>query len=612
MVKSGTGTWLLAGASSYTGGTTVSAGTLKAGVANSAFGSISSAMTVAGGAIVDVNGFSTLLGSLSGAGTVQNGSATPTTMNAGYNGSSTIFSGVMQNGTGVFSFAKQGGGTLTLSGSNTFTGGVFIAAGILSVSSLADGGVASGIGAGSTGATSLTLSGGTLQYTGGGTSTNRLFSAGTSGGTIDASGSGALNFTGTGGMGFNSQTGARTLTLTGTNTGANTLAAIVGDNGGATSLTKSGVGSWVLTGANTYSGATTISAGILQTNSGAGLGSSSVSLAFGSNIVLNAGSGGYVFNNTIAGNGTITKSGAGFVTLQSSNFSFSGSIVVSAGLFSPGTPNSFGVAPAMTVTAGATVQLGMTLAGGIGSLSGGGIIQNGAPSAIFLAISETTSTTFSGVIQDGVGGGALSISKNGAGTLTFTGGNTYTGTTGVNAGTLQIGNGGTTGTLGTGSVANTGALIINRSDAVTISNTISSSGSLTQAGAGATTLSGTNSYTGATIINAGTLSVSTLANGGSNSNIGAATNAATSLVLDGGTLQYTSSTTVSTDRLFSVGTSGGTISLSGNGIVNFTNTGSMGFNGQSGARTFTFSNTGFGSPATSPSSSETMEAPLRS
>ncbi len=112
------------------------------------------------------------------------------------------------------------------------------------------------------------LNGGTLQYTNGGAaSIDRLFTLGTAGGAIDASGSGALNLNNTGVVGL-SGSGARTLTGAGSSLDNNTLAAVLGDNGGATALTKSGAGTWVLTGNNTNSGLTTISAGTLQIGTG--------------------------------------------------------------------------------------------------------------------------------------------------------------------------------------------------------------------------------------------------------------------------------------------------------------------------------------------------------
>jgi autotransporter-associated beta strand protein len=95
----------------------------------------------------------------------------------------------------------------------------------------------------------------------------------------------------------------------------------------------------------------------------------------------------------------------------------------------------------------------------------------------------------------------------------------YGGSTTINAGTLQIGNAGSTGSLGTGSVTNDAALIFNRNNSMTVSNSISGTGSVTQLGSGTTTLTASSSYSGGTFINAGTLelahAMNTLSNTGS-------------------------------------------------------------------------------------------------
>jgi autotransporter-associated beta strand protein len=101
----------------------------------------------------------------------------------------------------------------------------------------------------------------------------------------------------------------------------------------------------------------------------------------------------------------------------------------------------------------------------IGSLAGNGVVTNrGAASARLTIGYDNTNTTFSGTLVDGTS--ALRLAKIGTGTLTLTGNNTYSGGTRISGGFLQIGNGGTTGSI-SGDVTNNGWLVFGRSDNVT-------------------------------------------------------------------------------------------------------------------------------------------------
>ena len=132
VTKNGTSRVLLSGNNTYTGPTTVSAGTLQAGSSN-AF-SQNSAFTVAAGAILSLNNFNEVIGSLAGAGTVTNGGAATRTLTTGGDNTSTLFSGVIQNGAaGLTNLTKVGTGTFTLSGANTYTGTTTISAGTLQI-----------------------------------------------------------------------------------------------------------------------------------------------------------------------------------------------------------------------------------------------------------------------------------------------------------------------------------------------------------------------------------------------------------------------------------------------------------------------------------------------
>ncbi len=165
LTKTGTGTLILSGVNTYTGATTVSAGTLRLGTTNSI--GAASAVTVAAGATFDLNGFSDVIGSLAGAGTVTSGAAGAVTLTAGGNNSTTTFSGVIQNGSGTVALTKTGTGTLILSGANTYSGVTTASAGALLVN-------------GSQASSAVSVNGGTL----GGTGTVGAISSTAAGGSV--------------------------------------------------------------------------------------------------------------------------------------------------------------------------------------------------------------------------------------------------------------------------------------------------------------------------------------------------------------------------------------------------------------------------------------------
>jgi fibronectin-binding autotransporter adhesin len=171
--------------------------------------------------------------------------------------------------------------------------------------------------------------------------------------------------------------------------------------------------------------------------------------------------------------------------------------------------------------------------------------------------------TLNGVLSNGDGtGGNGSLVVNQTSTVILAAdGNDY-GSTTINSGTkLQVGNGGATGSLGSGGITNNGQLWFNRTVDLTVSNAISGSGSLTKQGANVLTLSGASSYSGATAINGGTVQIS------AENNLGATPGSfvANQLTLNGGALKFTGGYSISANRGITIGAGGATLDTTGAG-----------------------------------------------
>ena len=217
-----------------------------------------------------------------------------------------------------------------------------------------------------------------------------------------------------------------------------------------------------------------------------------------------------ILTGVLSGAGGLVKSGAGTLALHGTN-TYTGSTTINAGTLSIAAITNGGVAGALgnsTNAAGSLVLGGGTLeytGTANGTTNRDFTLTAGTTSGISVA-NSTVSLTISGNAAATTGG----LTKSGAGTLTLNGTNTYTGATTINAGTLQIGAGSTTGSISSSSaITNNGTLLINRSDAITLSNTISGTGNLTKLGTNTLTLNGSsaNTYNGTTTVSAGNLTL---------------------------------------------------------------------------------------------------------
>lgn len=521
LTKDGASTLVLSGSNTYTGLTDVQAGTLSFGASDVIADTAS--VRVSGGALAVSTFSDTVAGVQLTSGSITGSSGVLTSTSA-YDMQAGSVSAILSGAVGL---TKTTTGTVTLTGANLYTGLTTVSAGILNIQN------ASALGTVAAG-TSV-ASGAALELQGGITT---LAEALTLNGTGVSNGGALRNIGGNndfaglvtlgGAARVNSDAGTLTLSNTGAITGSGlgltvggagntTINSIIGTGTG--SLTKDGSGTLTLTGANTFTGATAINAGTLQVSG---------SLAAGSNVAVATG-GTLTGAGTVNGNATLT--GNGVINLTNPGV-ISGTLGVTGGNW-----NGAGSVTGVVTSSSGTFNIGsganLTATSGL-NVTGGTIASGSGTSTITGSVNYTSasSSTFNGVIA---GSGKTVTMNNGSGSLTLGGSNTYTGLTDVQAGTLAFGasnviadtasvkvSGGTLaiGTrsdtvagvqLTAGSITGSSGVLTSTStydvQAGSISAILGGTVGLTKTTAGTVILSGTNTYTGATLLSAGSLVV---------------------------------------------------------------------------------------------------------
>ncbi|NEW88680.1 autotransporter domain-containing protein [Rhodopseudomonas sp. WA056] len=379
---------------------------------------------------------------------------------------------------------------------------------------------------------SQSSSGGTAEIVNNGTMALRSDSGGVSIGSLSGSGTVAATVV----------PGAPVQTLTVGSLNTSTLfSGTLIDNGAQFALGKTGTGTLTLTGDNFYTGGTTISGGTLQLGNGGISGSITGDITNNATLAVNR-SNGTSLGGAISGTGNLIKYGSDILALLGNN-TYTGGTTISAGTLQIGNGGTTGSITGNVVNNASLVFNRSDAAGFGGVISGTGSVTKLGNDALILFGDNTYTggtTISSGFLQVGNGGttgwivgnvvnnGTLQLARSdantfggsisgtgnlisfggsgGSGVFTLTGTNAYTGGTTISTGTLQIGDGGTTGSI-VGNISNSATLAFNRSEATSFGGAISGGGQVIKRGAGNLSLSGISSFTGATTVEAGTLSV---------------------------------------------------------------------------------------------------------
>ena len=553
LIKEGTGTVTVNTAQTYTGTTTINGGTLKAGSAT-AFPT-TSAFTVAAPGAFDLGEFNNAIGSLAGSGTVTTSVAGFQTLTTNGNNSSTTFSGTIQSGSGIVSLVERAAYRALLRES--------------------------------------TLTPVSRRSMRARCVWDRRQPFGQRGCGIEFSRHArprqfnvAVGLLGGNGTVSTSVAGFQTLTV---NNSSNTAFGGVIQNGsGIVTLAKQGIGTFTLTGANTHTGGTNITAGTLLLAGAGSLGASGgLTSVTGASAILNLGSTTQTQNVTLASGGTIS-SGAlnGSITSTGGtidNIGGGASATINGGTFFSGANTYTGAtivnaqASALNNNAFSAASLTTINAAGFLQLNGTQTINN-----VVLAGGTITGGVLNGYVTSTGGtiantAGAMSLTANAGTTLMVSSGNAYTGATTINSGaTVQGGAANSFSalsatTINTGGIANFGGFSQTIDNVALAGGTITN-GALTGAIAstggtvnglggtatltttsGTTNILGTNTFSGATTVNGGLLSVT-----------GTMTSAIT--VNAGGTLGGTgiAGPTMINGGTLSPGNSIGTIQIAGN------------------------------------------------